>query len=312
MIERILRTSIHRSGFVLGAVLAMAALGVYNYQQLPIDAVPDITNVQVQINTQAAGYSPVEVEQRITFPIETVMAGLPDLHHTRSLSRYGLSQVTVIFEDDVDIYFARELVNQRIQEASANLPPGITPVMGPISTGLGEIVMWTVKADKDALKLDGTAYTTTDLREIQDWIIRPQLRMVKGVTEVNAIGGFVKQFHVAPYPEKLLSFGLTLQDVVLALERNNLNVGAGYIEKSGEQYLVRVPGQVATLDEIADIILGSRQGIPIRIRDAADVIIGKELRNGAATENGEEVVLEQRTCLSTRTAASSRVQLSKS
>jgi cobalt-zinc-cadmium resistance protein CzcA len=291
MIERILRISIHRSGFVLGAVLAMAALGVYNYQRLPIDAVPDITNVQVQINTQAPGYSPVETEQRITFPIETVMAGLPRLHHTRSISRYGLSQVTIIFEDDTDIYFARELVNQRIQEARASLPPGIVPVMGPISTGLGEIVMWTVDAGKDALKPDGTAYTTTDLREIQDWIIRPQLRMVKGVTEVNAIGGFVKQFHVAPYPEKLLSFGLTLQDVVLALERNNLNVGAGYIEKSGEQHLVRVPGQVATLDEIANIILGSRQGVPIRIRDVADVIIGKELRNGAATENGKEVVL---------------------
>ncbi len=291
MIERLLRLSIHRSGFVLGAVLAMAALGVYNYQKLPIDAVPDITNVQVQINTQAPGYSPVEAEQRITFPIETVMAGLPHLHYTRSLSRYGLSQVTIIFDDDTDIYFARELVNQRIQEARANLPPGIVPVMGPISTGLGEIVMWTVDADKDALKPDGTAYATTDLREIQDWIIRPQLRMVKGVTEVNAIGGFVKQFHVEPYPEKLLSFGLTLQDVVLALERNNLNVGAGYIEKSGEQYLVRVPGQVATLDEIADVILGSRQGVPIRIRDVADVIIGKELRNGAATENGKEVVL---------------------
>lgn len=291
MIERILRISIHRSGFVLGAVLAMAALGVYNYQKLPIDAVPDITNVQVQINTQAPGYSPVEAEQRITFPIETVMAGLPHLHYTRSLSRYGLSQVTIIFDDDTDIYFARELVNQRIQEARANLPPGIVPVMGPISTGLGEIVMWTVDADEDALKPDGTAYATTDLREIQDWIIRPQLRMVKGVTEVNAIGGFVKQFHVEPYPEKLLSFGLTLQDVVLALERNNLNVGAGYIEKSGEQYLVRVPGQVATLDEIADVILGSRQGVPIRIRDVADVIIGKELRNGAATENGKEVVL---------------------
>ena len=291
MIERLLRLSIHRSGFVLGAVLAMAALGVYNYQKLPIDAVPDITNVQVQINTQAPGYSPVEAEQRITFPIETVMAGLPHLHYTRSLSRYGLSQVTIIFDDDTDIYFARELVNQRIQEARANLPPGIVPVMGPISTGLGEIVMWTVDADKDALKPDGTAYATTDLREIQDWIIRPQLRMVKGVTEVNAIGGFVKQFHVEPYPEKLLSFGLTLQDVVLALERNNLNVGAGYIEKSGEQYLVRVPGQVATLNEIADVILGSRQGVPIRIRDVADVIIGKELRNGAATENGKEVVL---------------------
>jgi cobalt-zinc-cadmium resistance protein CzcA len=233
----------------------------------------------------------VEAEQRVTFPIETVMAGLPNLHYTRSLSRYGLSQVTVIFEDGTDIYFARQLVNQRIQEARAKLPVGIVPTMGPISTGLGEIFMWTVDAEKGAQKRDGTAYSTIDLREIQDWIIRPQLRMVKGVAEVNAIGGYVKQFHVTPYPDKLLSFGLTLQDVIIALERNNLNVGAGYIEKSGEQYLVRVPGQVANLDEIANIILGSRQGIPIRIKDVADVLIGKELRSGAATQNGEEIVL---------------------
>lgn len=269
----------------------MAAVGVYSFQKLAIDAVPDITNVQVQINTPAIGYSPVEAEQRVTFPIETVMAGLPHLHHTRSLSRYGLSQVTVIFEDGTDIYFARQLVNQRIQEAKAKLPVGIVPTMGPISTGLGEIFMWTVDAGKDAQKPDGTAYSTIDLREIQDWIIRPQLRMVKGVAEVNAIGGYVKQFHVTPYPDKLLSFGLTLQDVIIALERNNLNVGAGYIEKSGEQYLVRVPGQVANLDEIANIILGSRQGIPIRIKDVADILIGKELRSGAATQNGEEIVL---------------------
>jgi cobalt-zinc-cadmium resistance protein CzcA len=291
MIERILRISIQRRGFVLGAVLAMAGLGVYSYHRLPIDAVPDITNVQVQINTQAPGYSPVEAEQRVTFPIETVMAGLPHLHHTRSISRYGLSQVTVIFDDGTDIYFARQLVNQRIQEAQGSLPAGIVPVMGPISTGLGEIFMWTVHAGEGVKKPDGTAYNITDLREIQDWIIRPQLRMVKGVTEINAIGGYVKQYHVTPYPEKLLSFGLTLQDVVLALERNNLNVGAGYIEKSGEQYLVRAPGQVTNLDEIANIILGSRQGVPIRVKDVADVIIGKELRNGAATQNGGEVVL---------------------
>jgi cobalt-zinc-cadmium resistance protein CzcA len=291
MLERILQISIQQRGFVLVAVLAMAALGAYSYQKLPIDAVPDITNVQVQINTQAPGYSPVETEQRVTFPIEMVMAGLPNLHHTRSISRYGLSQLTIIFDDGTDIYFARQLVNQRIQEAQGNLPAGIVPTMGPISTGLGEIFMWTVDAEEGAQKPDGTAYNPTDLREIQDWIIRPQLRIVRGVADVNAIGGFVKQYHVAPYPEKLISFGLTLQDVVAALERNNLNVGAGYIEKSGEQYLVRVPGQVANLDEIANIILGSRQGVPIRIKDVADVLIGKELRSGAATQNGEEVVL---------------------
>ena len=291
MLERILRISIHQRGLILLAVLAMAALGIYNYQRLPIDAVPDITNIQVQINTPATGYSPIEAEQRVTFPIEMAMAGLPNLEYTRSISRYGLSQVTVIFKDGTDIYLVRQLVNQRIQEARSRLPVGIVPTMGPISTGLGEIFMWTVNADKGARKPDGAAYNSTDLREIQDWVIKPRLRTVKGVTEVNSIGGFVKQFHVAPYPEKLISLGLTLQDVITALERNNLNVGAGYIEKSGEQNLVRVPGQIANLQDIGEIILGSRQSVPVRIKDVADVLIGKELRSGAATQNGEEVVV---------------------
>ena len=291
MLERILRISIHQRGLILLAVLVMAALGIYNYQRLPIDAVPDITNIQVQINTPATGYSPIEAEQRVTFPIEMAMAGLPNLEYTRSISRYGLSQVTVIFKDGTDIYLVRQLVNQRIQEARSRLPVGIIPTMGPISTGLGEIFMWTVNADKGARKPDGAAYNSTDLREIQDWVIKPRLRTVKGVTEVNSIGGFVKQFHVAPYPEKLISLGLTLQDVIAALERNNLNVGAGYIEKSGEQNLVRVPGQIANLQDIGEIILGSRQGVPVRIKDVADVLIGKELRSGAATQNGEEVVV---------------------
>lgn len=291
MIERILRISIQQPGLVLLAVLGMALLGIHSYQNLAIDAVPDITNVQVQINTTAPGYSPVEVEQRVTFPIEMIMAGLPDLEYTRSLSRYGLSQVTVIFEDGTDIYQARQLVSQRIQEAKERLPAGIETSMGPISTGLGEIFMWTVAAKENARKPDGTEYTLTDLREIQDWVIRPQLRLVPGVAEVNTIGGYDKQFHVAPYPERLVSLGLTLEDVITALERNNLNVGAGYIEKSGEQYLVRLPGQVNDLDEIGNITLGSREGTPIRIKDVADILIGKELRTGAATQNGEEVVL---------------------
>ncbi|MFZ1712299.1 MAG: CusA/CzcA family heavy metal efflux RND transporter [Nitrosomonas sp.] len=291
MFEHLLRAVIHHRGLVLLAVLAMALLGVYSYQKLPIDAVPDITNVQVQINTAAPGYSPMEVEQRITFPVETIMAGIPGLDYTRSLSRYGLSQVTVIFEEGVDIYFARQLVSQRIQEAKGRLPAGIEPSMGPTSTGLGEIFMWTVGAEAGARKPDGTAYTPTDLREIQDWIVRPLLRVVKGVTEINTVGGFVKQYHVTPFPEKLVAYGLTLQDIVTALERNNLNLGAGYIEKSGSQYLVRLPGQVTNIDEIGEITLGSRQGTPLRIKDVADILIGKELRTGAATQNGEEVVL---------------------
>ncbi|CAG1770782.1 partial Cobalt-zinc-cadmium resistance protein CzcA, partial [uncultured bacterium] len=291
MFEKIIRFSIDQRWLILLMTLGMAALGIFSYQQLPIDAVPDITNVQVQINTSAPGYSPLESEQRITFPIETVMAGLPNLQQTRSLSRYGLSQVTVIFKDGTDIYFARQLVNERIQQAKGKLPAGAEPGMGPISTGLGEIFSWTVEAGEGAKKADGTPYTPTDLREIQDWIIKPQLRNVPGVTEINTIGGYAKEFQVAPLPDRLVALGLTLQDLVAAIERNNANVGAGYIEKRGEQYLIRAPGQVASIADIGNIVIGSRQGVPTRIRDVAEVGIGKELRTGAATENGREVVL---------------------
>ncbi|WP_427551957.1 CusA/CzcA family heavy metal efflux RND transporter (plasmid) [Methylomonas sp. MS20] len=291
MFERLIRLAIEHRWLVILAVLGMAGLGIFNYSILPIDAVPDITNVQVQINTTAPGYSPLETEQRITYPIETVMAGLPHLEQTRSLSRYGLSQVTVIFQDGTDVYFARQLVNQRIQEAKDKLPAGITPAMGPISTGLGEIYLWIVEAQEGAKKPDGSPYTATDLREIQDWIIKPQLRNVPGVTEINSIGGYAKQYQVAPIPEKLASYGLTLQDIVTALDRNNNNVGAGYIEKRGEQYLIRAPGQVHSMEDIRNIILGNVQGVPIRIRDVGEVEIGRELRTGAATENGREMVL---------------------
>ncbi|WP_219117381.1 efflux RND transporter permease subunit [Janthinobacterium sp. UMAB-56] len=291
MFERLIRFAIDQRWLVMLAVAAMAGLGIYSYQKLPIDAVPDITNVQVQINTQSAGYSPLETEQRVTFPIETAMAGLPNLEQTRSLSRYGLSQVTVIFKDGTDIYFARQMINERLQEAKESLPTGITPKMGPVSTGLGEIYLWTVETQDGAKKPDGTPYTPTDLREIQDWIIKPQLRNVTGVTEINAIGGYAKQYQVAPYPEKLAAYGISLQDVVTALDRNNSNVGAGYIERQGEQLLIRAPGQVASKDDIGNIVVANVQGVAIRIRDVADVVLGRELRTGAATENGREVVL---------------------
>jgi cobalt-zinc-cadmium resistance protein CzcA len=291
MFERIIRYAIEQRWLVMLLVAAMAALGVVSYNKLPIDAVPDITNVQVQINTSAPGYSPLETEQRVTFPLETVLAGLPRLEQTRSLSRYGLSQITVVFKDGTDIYFARQMVSERLQEARAQLPAGVTPSMGPISTGLGEIYLWTVEARPDAKKADGTPYTPTDLREIQDWIVKPQLRNVPGVTEINSIGGYAKEYQVAPQPQRLASYGLTLQDVVTALDRNNGNAGAGYIEKRGEQLLVRAPGQVRTLEDIRNIVLRTADGVPVRVRDVADVEIGRELRTGAATENGREVVL---------------------
>lgn len=291
MFERIIRFSIEQRWLVILAVLGMAALGIFNYQRLPIDAVPDITNVQVQVNTAAPGYSPLEVEQRLTYPLETVMAGIPNLEQTRSLSRYGLSQITVIFKEGTDIYFARQLVNERLQGAKNQLPAGITPTLGPISSGLGEIYFWTVEADDGALKPDGTPYTPTDLREIQDWIIKPQVRNVSGVTEINTIGGYAKEYLIAPDPMRLRSYGLTLEDLLQAVERSNSNFGASYIEHNGEQSLVRVPGQLQSMEQIGQILIANVDGTPVRIQDVARVDIGKELRTGAATENGREVVL---------------------
>lgn len=291
MIDRLIDFAIRQRWLVMALVLGFAAFGAYEYQRLPIDAVPDITNVQVQINTRAPGYSPLEVEQRVTFLVETAMAGIPHLDNTRSLSAYGLSQVTVSFQDGTDIYFARQLVNERLQEAKSDLPDGVVPEMGPVATGLGEIYLYTVNAESDARKPDGTVYTPSDLRSIQDWIIRPQLRQVPGVSEVNSIGGFAKQYQVAPDPARLLAFGVTLGDLIKALEANNLNVGAGYIEHNGEQSLIRVPGQLTDLNAIREVVVTTKSGVPVRVGDVAEVGIGQELRTGAATLNDQETVL---------------------
>ncbi len=297
--EKLIAFAIDQRWLVMLISIGVAIMGIVSYQQLPIDAVPDITNVQVQINSVAPGYSPLETEQRITYPVETAMAGLPNLEETRSISRYGLSQVTVVFKEGTDIYFARQLVAERIAQVKEKLPAGVGSEMGPTATGLGEIYMWTVSARPGALKPDGTPYTAMDLREVQDWIIKPQLRNVPGVTEINTVGGYSKQYQIAPNSEALVSYGLTLTDVVHALERNTSNVGAGYIEKSGEQYLIRVPGQLVAnsvnstqiLTDLSNIVIDTRSGTPIRVQDVATVSIGSDLRTGAATMNGEEVVL---------------------
>ncbi|AUI05674.1 MULTISPECIES: efflux RND transporter permease subunit [Stenotrophomonas] len=287
MLERIIRASIAHRWLVLLLVLALSGLGIWNYSKLPIDAVPDITNVQVQINTEAPGYSPLEAEQRVTFPVETALAGLAKLEYTRSISRYGLSQVTVVFEDGTDIYFARQQVAERLQQAGSQLPVGLKPSLGPVATGLGEIFMYTVEAESGAEE----TWTPMALRTLQDWVIRPQMRHLKGVTEVNTVGGYVRQFHITPDPKKLQAYGLTLQDVLEAVARSNTNVGAGYIEKSGEQYLVRVPGQVADMAGLRKIVVANRDGMPLRVGDLAEVVEGTELRTGAATKDGNEVVL---------------------
>lgn len=291
MIESILRLSIERRYLFLSLVFLVIGVGLWSFQKLPIDAVPDITNVQVQINTAAPGYSPLESEQRITYPVETALAGLPKLSYTRSLSRYGLSQVTVVFEEGTDIYFARNLINERLSAIKSVLPSGLEPEMGPISTGLGEIYMYTVRALPNALDANGKPYDATALREIQDWIIKPQLSQVKGVIEVNSIGGYNKQYHITPDPKKLLYYGISVEDIVLALQANNDNRGAGYIEKNGQQLLVRSPGQLETLDDIRNVIITQRENIPVKVLDIADIAIGKELRTGAATQDGIETVL---------------------
>ena len=291
MINAILRLSVERRFLMLSLILVLVGVGVWSFQRLPIDAVPDITNVQVQINTEAPGYSPLEAEQRITFPVETALYGLPNLSYTRSLSRYGLSQVTVVFEEGTDIYFARNLINERLGAIKSALPPGLEPEMGPIATGLGEIFMYTVEALPGAAQADGSPLDATALREIQDWIIKPQLAQVPGVIEVNTIGGYDKQYHVTPSPQRLLEFGITVDELVSTLRANNTNRGAGYIERNGQQLLVRSPGQLATIGDIEQVVIANRDGVPVRVADVAEVAIGKELRTGAATRDGKETVM---------------------
>lgn len=291
LFERIIQFSIQNAIWVLLFVCTWIAVGVYSYQKLPIDAVPDITNTQVQINTQAKGFTALEVEQRITYPIENAMAGIPNLELTRSISRYGLSQVTIVFKDGTDIYWARQQINQRVQEAQSELPAQIAPTMSPVSTGLGEIYQWVLKADPNAKKPDGTAYTPMDLREIQDWIVRPQLQRVKGVAEVNTIGGFEKTYVVSPDLNRMQQLNISLEQLQQALAQNNENRGAGYIEDNGQQLTVRVPGAFNGLSDIENTMLGSPNGSPIRVGDIAQVSIGHDLRTGGATYNGKETVL---------------------
>lgn len=291
MLEVIIKQMIRSRWIVMMGVLSICAFGVWNFQNLPIDAVPDITNVQVQINTEAPGYSPLESEQRITFPIETTLAGLPQLSYTRSLSAYGLSQVTVVFEEGTDIYFARNLVNSRLSTIKNQLPANLEPEMGPISSGLGEIFMYTVSAEEGALQPNGAPYDLFALREIQDWIIKRQLILVDGVTEVNTSGGFEKQYHVTPDPAKMLLWGITLPQLISALWDNNINQGAGYIERNGQQLMVRSPGQLKTIQEIEQVSIESRNSIPIQVKDVAEVSIGRELRTGAGTHSGQEAVI---------------------
>src|SRR5215213_5822400 len=314
MIERILIFSVQRRWIVLLVTLGAAIFGAWSLTKLPIDAVPDVTNVQVQINAVAPALTPIEIEKQITFPIETALAGTPGLESTRSFSRNGFSQVTAVFTDRTDIYFARQQVAERVAEAKTNLPPGVEVKMGPISTGLGEIYWWSVeyaspgegvpvRDGKPGWQGDGSYLTpegerlsdefqrTVYLRTVQDWIIRPQMKSVPGVAGADAIGGFVKQFHVQPDPARLIAYGLSFSQIVRAIESNNASRGANYIERNGEGYVVRTSGRVESLSEIEDIVVAARGAVPVRVKDLADVTLGRELRTGSASVNGREVVL---------------------
>ena len=314
MISKILDFSVHQRWLVLLLSLLAAGFGGYAVTKLPIDAVPDITNNQVQINTTAPSLSPVDIEKQVTYPVETALAGIKGLEYTRSLSRNGFSQVTAVFAEKLDIYFARQQVAERLSQVKQDLPPGAEPAMGPISTGLGEIYMWSIHyakpgerkvsaAGKPGWQPDGSYLSpegqslrteleqTAYLRTVQDWIIRPQIKTVPGVAGIDGIGGFEKQYHVQPDPTKLAARDLSFGDVARALETNNANQGARYLEDNGEGYVVRAAGRLESMDEIGDVVVATRAGVPVRIRDIAEVRIGKDLRTGSGSENGQEVVI---------------------
>ncbi len=314
MIARIVEFSVRRRWLVLLVVLVAAATGLWSLTKLPIDAVPDVTNVQVQVNAVAPALTPVEIEKQVTVALETALAGIPGLESTRSFSRNGFAQVTVVFVDGTNIYFARQLVAERINDAKSSLPPGVEVKMGPVSTGLGEIYWWAVEYEKPGAtapvrdgkpgwQSDGSYLTpegerltddfrrTVYLRTVQDWIVRPQMKTVPGVAGADAIGGFVKQYQVQPDPAKLIAYGLSFKQVIDAIEANNASRGANYIEQNGEGYVVRAAGRVANVEDIRQIVASTRNGVPVRIKDVADVTIGKELRTGSASVNGREVVL---------------------
>lgn len=315
MIEKILNFSIKNRYLVVLFTGIAAAYGIYCLKHLPIDAVPDITNNQVQINVEAAGLSPIDIEKQVTFPIENALAGIPGLQTTRSISRNGFSQVTAIFDESVNVYFARQQIAERLNHAKEHLPPNAEPIMGPISTGLGEIYMWTVEykhpggigaeiRDGHAGWQSNGTYLTPEkellkteielasyLRTVQDWIIKPQLRGLPGLAEVDSIGGYEKQYHIEPDPIKIAALGITFSDIMDALENHNIGIGAGYIESQHQAYAVKSDNRIKSADEIGKIVIGTRKGTPIRIEDVAKVSIGKEMRTGSATENGREVVI---------------------
>lgn len=288
MIDRILAWSIQYRFILLAFAAILVAVGIYAALDLPIDAVPDVTTNQVQINAKAPSFTPLEMEQYVTFPIEVAMSNLPRKEEVRSISQFGLSQVTVVFDDAVDIYWARQLVMERLSDVRQQLPDGVVPEMAPVSTGLGEVVQFVLTVDAKAPR----AYSLMDLRTLLDWFIKPQLRTVPGVVEVNSYGGEQQQYEVLIDPAKLVSYKLTLPQVIAALRQNNQNVGGGYLETAGEQQLIRGVGLIESIADIENIVVSAEGGTPIYVRSLAQVRLGSQIRQGAATKDGRgETVL---------------------
>jgi len=313
MIDRIVTFSVERRWFILLLTLIAAVIGGWAISRLPIDAVPDITNNQVQVNITAPALSPELVEKQVAFPIENALAGVPGLEYTRSLSRNGFAQVTAVFSDSTDIYFARQQVAERLRVAEESLPEGAVPTMGPIATGLGEVYMWTVHLEhrredrhrpgEPGIQPDGSYITpegerlvteadkATYLRTVQDWIVAPLLRNTPGLAGVDSIGGYVKQFQVVPDVQRLAAIGMNLSDLARALEENNVGVGAGVVNRGGEGLAVRSDARIRNVGELASTVIATREGVPIRLDSVAQVRLGQAIRYGSASENGEEVVV---------------------
>src|SRR5512137_1715367 len=287
MLEKLVAYTLRQKGMVIFLALLIIVFGLYSYLRLPIDAFPDVTNIQVEVVSHADGLSAVEIERNVTYPIEMAMRGLPDIEQMRSVTKFGLSIVTIVFKDNVDIYFARQLVFERLAEAREKVPKGVEVAMGPIGTAMGEIYQYTLEGKMPADPQQKISYLT-HLRTIQEWIITPQLKSVAGVNEINSFGGYFKQYQVVVSPEKLVKYGVTVEDVYSAIGNNNDNVGGNILERGADQFIVRGVGLIRGVNDIENIVLRSTGGTPTSIRDVALVKIGEGVRMGPAMKNGKD------------------------
>ncbi|KAA0236836.1 MAG: efflux RND transporter permease subunit, partial [Chlorobiota bacterium] len=287
MLEKIISYTLKQKGFVIFLSLTIVMFGIYSFVKLPIDAFPDVTNIQVEVVSYADGLSAIEIERSVTYPIEMSMRGLPGVKQMRSVTKFGLSLITIVFEDDMDIYFARQLVFERLNEAKENVPDGVEVSMGPVATVMGEIYQFTLNGKMPEDTSERQKYFT-ELRTLQEWIVTPLLKNVPGVNEINSFGGYFKQYQVIVYPDKLLKYDITVDDVFTSIENNNKNVGGSIIERYSEQYIVRGVGLIKNIPDLENIVLKSYNGTPVYVKNVADVQIGEAVRQGAAIINGKE------------------------